>query len=236
MAKRNSTPITSSTPIFSQRVFWVDASGHLPLDREPERVWTIANRAQNDEPKLPMQLNHRINAFLEDPIHDYVWVGTGLRLHRRTGIEKGVWVVVEYDETPTAYMLEVSVSFKGTAKKVAEARTKTPESDLEKALADIVALTKNKIGVKPILFIFGEAKIVRHGPGWWKDTRSYGTTDQRADATLKLRTRLHEAFPEGKDGIAYDWNDKQIDEEWADVNTYAEKQKESVTNGSTVSE
>jgi ribosome-associated translation inhibitor RaiA len=180
-----------------------------------------------------MQLKHQVNVFLEDAIHDYVWVGNGVRLHRRTGIEKGVWVVVEYDDTPTAYVLEVVVDFDGT-KAAIEVKSKDADPDLDGAIDSIVDTLKKKIRTKIPRSICGDVKIVRHGPGWHKDPWSYGSADQRADAMLKLRMRLHETFPSAKDGSAYDWNGKLVDKEWADVNTYTAKQKEMMNNENTI--
>ena len=219
--------------ILTQHAHWVDPSCFLQLEREPHHVWTMCGRSKEDAPPLPMQLKHRANAFLEDAIHDYVWVGMDVRLHRRTEIEKGVWVVVEYDDTPTAYVLDVVVDFDGT-KAAIEVKSKDADPDLDGAIDFIVGFLKKKTRAKLPRSICGNVKVVRHGPGWHKDPWSYGTADQRADAMLKLRVKLHETFPGAKDGIAYDWDGKLVGEEWADVNAYTAKQKETVINGNAI--
>jgi hypothetical protein len=214
-AEQQPTPLSSPHQILSQHAYWVDSSLFLPLDREPTYLWTLF-RAESDVPKVPMLLTHRGTGFLEDAIHDYVWVGTGVRLHRRTGLEAGVWVIVQYDITPIGYVMEARFGVDGSKKPVT-IRSKTPVHELDRALDEIIVSAQKKVGKKAITFADGEAKLFRVGANWWKDTWSYGTYDQRQNATLALRSKLHETFPNAKDPLAYDWNEVKVGEEWADL-------------------
>jgi hypothetical protein len=72
----------------------------LPLGR-PKKIWTLfRHEAESDSPSLPFRPVHRVNAFLEDYVHDWndVFVEPGkveLDYFSRV-VDRPVWLLLEY--------------------------------------------------------------------------------------------------------------------------------------------
>lgn len=70
----------------------------VPMEREPDRVWTLfLVREEGDLPELPMKPQHRVNAFLEDKIHDWNWRNGKFRYVSRVS-DGEQWLLLEYKE------------------------------------------------------------------------------------------------------------------------------------------
>lgn len=59
---------------------------------KPDRVWVVPA-----EPVLPLDLQHGINAFLEDEVHDWKWADGWLRYFGR-GHDQACWLILEYED------------------------------------------------------------------------------------------------------------------------------------------
>ena len=70
----------------------------LPVDcpRRPDQVWTLPREQRQDRPPDPALVpQHRVNAFLEDPMHDWLWKSGKLHYYSRM-MDSPVWVLLVY--------------------------------------------------------------------------------------------------------------------------------------------
>lgn len=73
----------------------------LPAEVEgkPSRVWTLfRDTDENAPPRLPIAPQHRVNAFKEDHVHDWVITNSGHFKYFSRVTDEPVWVLLEYDE------------------------------------------------------------------------------------------------------------------------------------------
>lgn len=67
----------------------------VPCARMPRRIWTLIQRGEETTPVLPIKPQHNVNAFLEDPMHD--WVVRNGELHYASRVAGGpVWILLEF--------------------------------------------------------------------------------------------------------------------------------------------
>ena len=70
----------------------------VPLDRKPDRVWTLYGWGHAKKPpKLPFLPVHRCGAFLEDSVHDWNWRGGKFYYSSRVA-DHPVWLLLEYED------------------------------------------------------------------------------------------------------------------------------------------
>lgn len=70
----------------------------VPVEGRPRRVWTMFMYCDESEPPtLPIVPVHRVNAFMEDYVHDWdVDRNNNFRYYSRI-TDEPVWVLLEYD-------------------------------------------------------------------------------------------------------------------------------------------
>lgn len=72
---------------------------HVRVPGKPSRVWTLfRDTDENAPPTLPIKPQHRVNAFLEDRVHDWTTTRDGLFKYFSRVTDEPVWVLLEYDE------------------------------------------------------------------------------------------------------------------------------------------
>jgi hypothetical protein len=94
---------------YKQKLVWIgswrnrDGAVTLPmadpvqLAEHPTNVWTLYQHTdEKAPPKLPFKPIHRVNAFVEDEMHDWTWRG-GRFYYRSRVMDRPVWVLVEYE-------------------------------------------------------------------------------------------------------------------------------------------
>lgn len=104
---------------YRQAAVWIPRRGDggpaptVAVPEKPERVWTLLYDGKEGEPphwlsgtpKTPgttlrdgppgLLPQHRVNAFLEDPSHDWTWRDGVLRYFSRLN-DGGCWILLEY--------------------------------------------------------------------------------------------------------------------------------------------
>jgi hypothetical protein len=72
----------------------------VPLpEGEPDRVWTLFRETdENKPPALPIVPAHRVNAFMEDYMHDWNVDHKGNFRYASRVTDQPVWVLLEYRE------------------------------------------------------------------------------------------------------------------------------------------
>lgn len=88
--------------------------GQIPIvGFGPDFVWTLGrHRNEAEKPTLPFVPSHGYNAFLEDPIHDYVSRHGVFHYHSRIIdlTKSGVWLLFEYkNRAPDYYFAKRSL-------------------------------------------------------------------------------------------------------------------------------
>ncbi len=69
----------------------------IEVPEEPSDVWTLANeRDESHPPALPIVPIHGVNAFAEDPGHDWKWRKGQFRYFSRV-TDEPVWVLLVYE-------------------------------------------------------------------------------------------------------------------------------------------
>lgn len=64
----------------------------------PSRVWTLFRECdESSVPSLPIVPVHRVNAFMEDYVHDWDWNSGTFRYYSRI-TDEPVWILLEYKE------------------------------------------------------------------------------------------------------------------------------------------
>lgn len=78
---------------------FVKRAPRIPFtDPEPHRVWTLfMEKDESKPPKLPITPVHRVNAFMEDYVHDWN-VFRGKFLYASRIEDGGVWLLLEYKD------------------------------------------------------------------------------------------------------------------------------------------
>lgn len=71
----------------------------VKIEGKPKRVWTMfRDTDENAPPRLPITPQHRVNAFMEDYIHDWNMTSDGRFKYFSRVTDEPVWVLLEYDE------------------------------------------------------------------------------------------------------------------------------------------
>lgn len=78
---------------------WSAPAIPVAIEGAPRYVWTLfRDTDENAPPALPILPQHKVNAFMEDRVHDWTTTRDGLFKYFSRVTDEPVWVLLEYDE------------------------------------------------------------------------------------------------------------------------------------------